>query len=250
MIIGNKLVKEKLAMYIFDIVLINSQNLTHRIKSYTIKMTERSVKFIMEVVSMAKRRDKEIDILNAATKVFGVNGFHLTIIDDIAKCANIAKGTVYQYFRSKDELFIRVIKYNYDLYFAQLQEKVDAEQSFIDKMNMFIDHHEKVIEADLKAAEIVFHNGGLSLKQETQDEIFEYLDAQRAKVLKIIEHILEKGIGERKVRDINENLIADLIFDMVVRYCRRSARMQYSQEQKNSEKGVLVSMILQGVGTG
>ena len=41
----------------------------------------------------------------AAKKVFACNGFHATTIADIAKEADLAYGSVYQYFDSKDDLF-------------------------------------------------------------------------------------------------------------------------------------------------
>jgi AcrR family transcriptional regulator len=49
-----------------------------------------------------QRRD---EIMAAAKKVFARNGFHATTIADIAKEANLAYGSVYQYFDSKDDLF-------------------------------------------------------------------------------------------------------------------------------------------------
>jgi AcrR family transcriptional regulator len=49
-----------------------------------------------------QRRD---EIMAAAKKVFARNGFHATTIADIAKEAELAYGSVYQYFDSKDDLF-------------------------------------------------------------------------------------------------------------------------------------------------
>ena len=48
------------------------------------------------------RRD---EIMAAAKKVFARNGFHATTIGDIAKQAELAYGSVYQYFDSKEDLF-------------------------------------------------------------------------------------------------------------------------------------------------
>ena len=49
-----------------------------------------------------RRRD---EIMAAAKKVLASNGFHSTTIADIAKEANLAYGSIYQYFDSKDDLF-------------------------------------------------------------------------------------------------------------------------------------------------
>lgn len=45
------------------------------------------------------------EILTAATKVFGNKGFDATRMEEIAKAAGLAKGTLYLYFRSKDDIY-------------------------------------------------------------------------------------------------------------------------------------------------
>src|SRR5690348_5774943 len=50
-------------------------------------------------------KDKHEAILTAAFSLFGHYGYRRTSIDDIAQEAGIAKGTVYLYFKSKDEIF-------------------------------------------------------------------------------------------------------------------------------------------------
>jgi AcrR family transcriptional regulator len=51
------------------------------------------------------QRDARARILRAALDEFSENGFHQATIDSIAERAGIAKGTVYRYFKTKDELF-------------------------------------------------------------------------------------------------------------------------------------------------
>lgn len=50
-------------------------------------------------------KDKRAAILTAAFSLFGHYGYRRTSIDDIAQEAGIAKGTVYLYFKSKEEIF-------------------------------------------------------------------------------------------------------------------------------------------------
>ena len=49
--------------------------------------------------------DKRIQIINAAIEVFAKQGLEKGKIADIAIVAGIGKGTVYEYFKSKDEIF-------------------------------------------------------------------------------------------------------------------------------------------------
>jgi AcrR family transcriptional regulator len=51
------------------------------------------------------RNDKEIRILEAAQVLFSRYGVRKTSIEEIAKSAGLGKGTVYLYFKSKDEIF-------------------------------------------------------------------------------------------------------------------------------------------------
>ena len=54
--------------------------------------------------------DRRDAILKAATQVFAQRGFHHAQVADVAKAAGIAAGTVYLYFRSKDELLVSIFE--------------------------------------------------------------------------------------------------------------------------------------------
>lgn len=58
----------------------------------------------------AERDQKRGRILDAAVQAFSQRGFHHTRIADIAKAANVADGTVYLYFRSKEELLSTIFE--------------------------------------------------------------------------------------------------------------------------------------------
>jgi len=52
-----------------------------------------------------ERQAKKTDILKAAREVFAQKGLHAATLDEIAEKAEFAKGTLYGYFQSKDDLF-------------------------------------------------------------------------------------------------------------------------------------------------
>lgn len=62
---------------------------------------------LKEIEKEAKREE----ILNAARKLFSEKGFDHTSMEEVAKAAKIAKGTVYLYFESKVVLFFEVIRF-------------------------------------------------------------------------------------------------------------------------------------------
>jgi AcrR family transcriptional regulator len=59
-----------------------------------------------------KSKDKRKIVLDAAMVVFARNGFHETHVDQIAEFAGVAKGTVYRYFKSKEDILKEIIKAN------------------------------------------------------------------------------------------------------------------------------------------
>ena len=67
---------------------------------------------------------KRTEILRHAADVFSHSGFHVTTIQDIATAARIGKGTVYEYFRTKEELFLAVYDAWMNEYEAVVRQRV------------------------------------------------------------------------------------------------------------------------------
>lgn len=64
-----------------------------------------------------KRRQQ---ILECAKKLFSINGYYSTQISDIIREADIARGTVYQYFSNKDDIFITLLEDYYQKWQAMM----------------------------------------------------------------------------------------------------------------------------------
>ena len=69
-----------------------------------------------------KEGHKEEDILEAAIKVFAEEGFHDAKISKIAKRANVATGSVYVYFKNKDDLLIKIFQSIWEQLYIELRD--------------------------------------------------------------------------------------------------------------------------------
>ena len=67
-------------------------------------------------------------ILEAAMDLFSERGFETTSVQDIAQTAGIAKGTVYLYFKSKEDLVQQVYRYCYDMDIRACEEGVEEQK--------------------------------------------------------------------------------------------------------------------------
>ncbi|KGE16458.1 TetR/AcrR family transcriptional regulator [Paenibacillus wynnii] len=85
--------------------------------------------------------DKHTAILDAAYTLFGSGGFYETKMSDVAEQAGIAKGTVYLYFKSKEELFLAVTRRDCEGYLEQLETKLKAQRGLADKLSVIAEHH-------------------------------------------------------------------------------------------------------------
>lgn len=55
------------------------------------------------------RQERRAQILDAARQVFAEQGFHAAKMSDIAQAIGVSQGTLYHYFRSKDDLFMALL---------------------------------------------------------------------------------------------------------------------------------------------
>ena len=78
------------------------------------------------------------EILAAAAKVFATKGFVATRMDDIAKAARLAKGTLYLYFQSKDAIYQATVQQAVTKLAALTEERVRNESGIAGKLAAFI----------------------------------------------------------------------------------------------------------------
>jgi TetR/AcrR family transcriptional regulator, fatty acid metabolism regulator protein len=80
----------------------------------------------LSVVKTAAGSDKRDAILRAATKVFAQNGYFQSQVADVAKAAGVAAGTVYLYFKSKDDLLVSIFERSMNEVLAEGRAAIDG----------------------------------------------------------------------------------------------------------------------------
>jgi TetR/AcrR family transcriptional regulator, fatty acid metabolism regulator protein len=103
-------------------------------------------------------------ILRAATDVFAERGFFNAQVADIARAAGVAAGTVYLYFRSKDDLLISIFERSMRDALAEGRAMVDAETDPRERLRRFAQLHLGRLGRDRNLA-IVFQ---VELRQSTK----------------------------------------------------------------------------------
>ncbi len=83
------------------------------------------------------KREKVTSILDTAKKMFGRYGLRKTSIDEVARMARVAKGTIYNYFGSKDQVYLEVLRRETNEIIEKVSSSVAHEISPKDKLAAF-----------------------------------------------------------------------------------------------------------------
>ncbi len=129
--------------------------------------------------------DKREAILRAATSVFAEKGFFNSKVADIAKAAGVADGTVYLYFKNKDDVLHSIFDRAMDEFIAEGRRELATLDKPEDKLRRIAELHLERLGADRNMA-IVFQvelRGSIKFMQEFSAAGFsEYLDIIRATI--------------------------------------------------------------------
>src|ERR1700690_1679391 len=87
----------------------------------------------------ARGGDKRERILDAAVRVFAKKGFHATRVSEVAKAAGVADGTIYLYFKSKDELLVSLFEDRVERLLTFLQTELPRHATATDKLRHVIE---------------------------------------------------------------------------------------------------------------
>jgi len=82
--------------------------------------------------------DTKDRILNVAAKIFSKFGFQKTTVDEIARAAHKAKGSVYYYFKSKEDLFQGVVEKEFHTLRSELVKAIDNGHDSKEKLSNYI----------------------------------------------------------------------------------------------------------------
>jgi len=165
----------------------------------------------MAVHSTAKKKgasDKRDRILKAAIKVFAKNGFYATRVSEIAKAAGVADGTIYLYFKNKDDVLITIFEDGIQQLLVILREVAASDEPFDQRITRIIELQLGLLEEQRDLAEVITVNLRQSsslLKQYAAPLFMEYIE--------VIAGLVREGQREGAFRkDINSRVVARSLF--------------------------------------
>lgn len=155
--------------------------------------------------------DRRGMIMDAATKSFSLFGYKATTMDQVAKLANVGKGTIYTFFKNKEELFHEIVTFIVKEMIVEAEGAIRTERTFIENVHQalfqllkFRSHHQLMIKLIQEEKEMGTHAVSEML-QHIENEIISYLKNK-----------LDTAIAKGAIPSTNTELTSFLLLKMYV----------------------------------
>jgi TetR/AcrR family fatty acid metabolism transcriptional regulator len=192
---------------------------------------------------MTRNIEKQHLIMQAAEKLFTSRRFHEITMEDVAAAAEVAKGTIYLYFRDKEDLFAQTCTAGFDELCELLQSEVPENASFAEQLlgmvrqiaEFFERRHQLLRMMQAEEARMFYMKGGV------HDRWME----KRKKLVSAITAVLAMGVSAGEVReDIPPEVLANVLLGML----RTRARDLSGAPPEVRRHEVVVDLFCRGAG--
>ncbi len=191
---------------------------------------------------ISTKKDKREMILEIAAPLFSANDFHEVNMELVAKKAEIAKGTIYNYFKSKEELYFAIIETRLNKLISELQKKIDQQVSVLEDLKGFILH---VFMFMMKYQNFFLLFQRTRLKTQSRNHL--EIEEKMSQLKRMLSNILREGIDCKVFREVDPCLTSDIILGIIYSAVQRNIGNNFHDELIESERNYLFDFIKDGI---
>ncbi|KLV25406.1 MULTISPECIES: TetR/AcrR family transcriptional regulator [Bacillus] len=173
---------------------------------------------------MKQKRPKYMQIIDAAVVVIAENGYHQSQVSKIAKQAGVADGTIYLYFKNKEDILISLFKEKMGQFIERMENDIQKKPSAKEKLLLLIREHFRLLSQDHHLAlvtQLELRQSNLELRQKINEVLKGYLN--------MLDSILAEG---KKTGEFRQNLDVRLARQMVFGTIDETATTWVMNDQK------------------
>jgi AcrR family transcriptional regulator len=198
----------------------------------------------MPKVSAEYKERKRLSIMESALKCFGEKGYHSTTMDDIVAYSNMSKGLIYNYFKSKEELYISLMDERSKGTLEYLHTQFKQIPSAKDKIREFFRVYREAALTEEWRRFISVHLE-FWIYSSRQEHLREIMNTRyKSQFRDFIAEIIEQGkeSGEFK-QDVSVDIVASLFWSFVDGICLHYSVLwedySYKEHFKETEEMVI-----------
>ncbi len=195
-------------------------------------------------INRNQKNNKYHLILEAAVTVFARQGFHQSTVAQIAKEAGVADGTIYLYFKNKDDILVQFFAYRTKQVFERFRAEVKKADNSLDKLRNLIRRHLMEFQRDRNMAvvyQVETHQNSRLAESQIREMSQMYQD--------LISEIVELGQQEGKIRkELYVSLVKRFILGSVDEVINTWLHSEKAYDLV-SMADPLVDLLVKGIGT-
>lgn len=156
----------------------------------------------LRAIPRHKPSDTKAQLVAAAIKLFGHNGFHATSVGDIVDAAGTSKGAFYHHFYSKDEVLRQIHDQFIDSLGGRVREVVARELSAEDTIRLIMEEFARCSEEFREEITIFFRE-----RQYLTGKVFAEIRRKRSEIERLTIDTLERGIANGEFHPLQSTRI-------------------------------------------
>ncbi|UOQ46205.1 TetR family transcriptional regulator [Halobacillus salinarum] len=193
---------------------------------------------------MKKNKPKYKQIIDAAVEVIAENGYHSSQVSKIAKKAGVADGTIYLYFKNKEDILVSLFQNKMGQFIEKIEQETTSRQNAEEKLLTLIETHFEQLSLDHHLAIVT----QLELRQSNKELRLKINDVLK-RYLAVIDQIVAEGVEENLFRkQLDARLVRQMIFgtldETVTNWVMKDQRYNLTSQAKEVH-----SMIVHGLST-
>ncbi|RZD13938.1 MAG: TetR/AcrR family transcriptional regulator [Candidatus Acidulodesulfobacterium ferriphilum] len=198
---------------------------------------------------MAENVDKYELILLSSRKLIEEIGFSALTMDKVAQKAGIAKGTVYLYFKDKNELLEKVLEQGFERMFERIKSKVNTQKGHVEKLRVLIAENINHIYENRYFFKTVFLDevNVVFLKKKSQESF----NLRRKRYTDFIGEIIKSGIESGEFRhDLNSTKVGYMLVSLIKTnaiYNFLDNKPEFTEEMIKSDSEEIFNLLIYGI---
>jgi len=191
-----------------------------------------------------ERLARKREILAAAERVFAQKGFHSATVDEIANQAELAKGTIYLYFKNKRDIFYTLVDEKVDSLMELAKAEIKREAQSIEQLK-------RLVKSQLE----FFQNNRdffrITISEQTRfelgikDEFRKRMMQKHLKYTNIVARIIQRGIEEKVFKPLEPRKVASALIGIVNGFTFQWLRNAQG-ESLVSNAGLIIELFMEG----
>ena len=163
-----------------------------------------------------EREHRKEEILDAAQRVFFEKEFTTATVDEIAEAAELSKGTLYLYYKSKEDIYLAVMMRGMEKLYEKLEPISASGSTTIQKLLNFCECYKEYFRSDRRYFRMFHFLQAPHFHKQVSNEMNESCSQLSRKIWNLVVGLLKSGMKERIFRsDLNPFEVAIILWSSI-----------------------------------